>query len=210
MKSTTRLAPLLLLLGIAAPWQGKSAQSSTQSSASQEAKTGKQQRARKKPELPVLPGDKAKDKPLPSASKTDSAIRRALEGASAAEISRKDLVQRFPKKNPLLGVWRVTKTFRNQANSAAITTGYVIFTKAYCSLHLFREAAFANSKAFQVLHAQLPASKATSSSSPASSASAAAPAANRSWSKPAAWQRSAASSSKAPASSASTKAPKPG
>lgn len=92
--------------------------------------------APKKPELPELPAPSVPAEGTPSTE-------------PSPEDPRTDLVQRFPQRSPFLGVWRITKAVRSRPNSSSVTTGYVVFTPAYFSLHVFQQGEFDGRKAFQ-------------------------------------------------------------
>ncbi|PIE23945.1 MAG: hypothetical protein CSA62_06015 [Planctomycetota bacterium] len=95
----------------------------------------------KKPELPKL--DPASPPKLPQKASSTGQTPRPQQG------ERRDLVQRFPQRNPFLGVWRIQKSVRHKSNSTRITNGYAIFTKGYFSLHVIQTGAFDRRTAFQ-------------------------------------------------------------
>lgn len=80
---------------------------------------------------PVLP-------PLENTKQRDDASKRPPD----LEQQKGDLVQRFPKKNPLVGVWRVQQRGIIPGQGTGQTSGYIVITKTHFSRHLIRKAPF--------------------------------------------------------------------
>lgn len=90
------------------------------------------------PRLPKLEEDAPKSRP--KADDAKPALPETKRKGRSADLpfenfTPRDLVQRFPQANPFLGVWTVTRIAR--PNQAGNGSGYMIFTRAYVSMHLF-------------------------------------------------------------------------
>ncbi|MFQ5503595.1 MAG: hypothetical protein ACE5F1_02230, partial [Planctomycetota bacterium] len=110
--------------------------------------TGRPGKKQDKPGLPELP-----EKQTQKAGAAAPSEKEGGEGAPlnpitgrphdpARQSEQSDLIQRFPRDNPLLGVWRLHQTSRSQGFRQQ-ATGYLIFTRAYLSIHTIQGSAVA-------------------------------------------------------------------
>ena len=86
------------------------------------------------PQLPKLP-----ELPSKQPTKRTKAKRSGMRSADEPLVNDpgRDLIQRFPVRNPFLGTWRVTR-ISHERQVGTSGRGYAIFTRAYVSIHLYQ------------------------------------------------------------------------
>ena len=93
---------------------------------------------KKKPVLPPLESKKPKQ----DAAKEKLLAELKDKLPPDLEQQKGDLVQRFPKTNPLLGIWKVKQQAFVVGRGTGQTSGYIIITRTHISRHLILEAPF--------------------------------------------------------------------